>query len=211
MKNTIFTKTIAFLLVVFALALPAEAQTGSKRFVNSKANLSGALAEKYVDFSFDYPASWQLSSGAGKPDAKNFVQVQRTKGGEVLESFGVGTFSHDDALTKADMSEMLNKFAGIFAPSLLAFQKLSEGETQIGTNRGYELRFIGIDEARSGNCVEWGRLILLPGAANQNRGVFLIVIAKSLAPELKNIKDVGVKGELPVIFNSFKTGAVKAP
>ena len=162
MKNTIFTKTIAFLLVVFALALPAEAQTGSKRFVNSKANLSGALAEKYVDFSFDYLASWQLSSGAGKPDAKNFVQVQRTKGGEVLESFGVGTFSHDDTLTKAGMSETLNKFAGIFAPSLLAFQKLSEGETQIGTNRGYEFDSSALTKPKAATVSNGDALFYFP-------------------------------------------------
>jgi len=209
MKNTDFIKFTAALLVAFAVCSAVNAQIAVKKFVNSKTNLSGALAEKYVDLSFDYPSDWKITSGAGNPEAKNFVQVQRKQGGEVLESFGVGTFAHDAELNKADMSEILNKFAGIFAPSLLAFQKLSEGETQIGKYQGFELRFIGTDEAKSGNAVEWGRLILIPGEANQNRGVLLIVIAKSFAPELKSTKDVGVKGELPVIFNSFKMGAKK--
>ena len=32
------------------------------------------------------------------------------------------------------------------------------------------------------------------------------MLATSIAPELRSIDDVGVRGELPVILNSFKLG-----
>ena len=38
------------------------------------------------------------------------------------------------------------------------------------------------------------------------KGVTLYMITSSLAPELQSIDDVGVKGELPMILNSFTLG-----
>jgi hypothetical protein len=33
-----------------------------------------------------------------------------------------------------------------------------------------------------------------------------LMLATSLAPELKNVDDVGVKGELPMLLESFRFG-----
>ena len=52
----------------------------------------------------------------------------------------------------------------------------------------------------------WGRAIFLPPPAGQTDGVTLLMLATSLAPELKSVDDVGVKGELPMILESFRFG-----
>ena len=52
-----------------------------KRFVNSRANLTGRHLQNYVDFSFNYPGSWAkdpLQSGAsGSP---NYITVEKKTG-----------------------------------------------------------------------------------------------------------------------------------
>lgn len=195
--------------VIFAGA--ARAQAPVQKFKNTKTNLPKNLAENYVDFSFEFPAGWEKRTWAeSSASSDNFVQVQRRKDGEVLESFGVGRFAYGAQLPdNRRLSEILNEFARVsFSPALLAFQKLSEGEIRIGGQRAYELTFIGIDgDENLGDAVQWGRLILMPGRAGEDRGVFIIINAKSRAPELKTIRDVGTKGELPVILNSFRLGA----
>jgi hypothetical protein len=58
-----------------------------------------------------------------------------------------------------------------------------------------------------GDLQVWGRVIFLPtGNEEQTAGATLIMLATSLAPELSGIEDVGQKGEMPVILDSFRFG-----
>ena len=49
-------------------------------------------------------------------------------------------------------------------------------------------------------------MIFVPPADGGKNGVTLLMLATSLAPELKTIDDVGVKGELPMMLESFRFG-----
>jgi hypothetical protein len=179
-------------------------------FANSPEGLEGPLKENFVDFSFDYPASWEYKREAGDPAARNFVKVERqladkSKGEFTLENFAVGSLKIKDEAARSPqrLSQVLNEFSKQFArwPN---YKKISEGPAQVNNYNGYELRF----ESRSENTTRgpvtlWGRIILLPHP-KEAKGVTLIMLASSLAPEIKSAADVGVKGGLPVILKSFK-------
>jgi hypothetical protein len=48
-------------------------------------------------------------------------------------------------------------------------------------------------------------VIFLPtGVAGDQAGATLIMLATSLAPELSSVDDVGVKGQMPTILDSFR-------
>jgi ketosteroid isomerase-like protein len=180
-----------------------------KTYVNSPESFSGTLAEHYSDFSFQYPPNWVLKEAPGQ-SRSNFVKVERAlEGNTTLENFAVGwytstgTAAGDAALFPQLARQLSAQFAGGFP----GYRKVSEGPTRIGSYDGYEFRFTG--ELRGGGRkVEvYGRAVMLPsGSTTQRNGVALIMLATSLAPEIKSVSDVGVKGELPVILETFRMG-----
>jgi hypothetical protein len=96
-----------------------------------------------------------------------------------------------------------------YAKSFPEFKVLSEGETTVNGIKGYEFRFQSISrETEKGDITLWGRVIFLPpGVEGKKNGVQLLMLTTSLAPELASADDVGIRGELPVILNSFRMGS----
>jgi hypothetical protein len=75
----------------------------------------------------------------------------------------------------------------------------------VGVYDGYEFRFEGSSlNTAKGDLKLWGRVIFLPPQDSSKNGVTLLMLATSLAPELKTIKDIGEKGELPMMLASFR-------
>ncbi len=99
------------------------------------------------------------------------------------------------------------KLSAQFEKTFPGYTKVSENETKVGVYDGYEFRFEGISRNTSkGDLKLWGRLIFLPPVDGGKNGVTLLMLATSLAPELKSVDDVGVKGELPMMLASFRFG-----
>ena len=78
----------------------------------------------------------------------------------------------------------------------------------INSLNGHELKFKSVSRGtEKGDITLWGWVVFLPpGKEGETNGLQLLMLTSSLAPELKSAEDVGVKGELPVILNSFKMG-----
>jgi hypothetical protein len=192
---------------------PAPPPPNSTEFVNSSASLDGKLAENYSDFSFYYPNTWEKDPKMGVAGASNFVQVERRLPPDFTqENFAVswyksrGTFETDsEGLFEQAVALSKEKFS----KSLPEFEVVSEGETTVNGIRGYEFRFQGEAKAtEKGDVTFWGRVVFLPpGVEGKQNGVQLLMLTTSLAPELASADDVGVKGELPIILNSFRMGS----
>ncbi len=88
------------------------------------------------------------------------------------------------------------------------YRKVSEGPTKINNLDGYEFRFVSVSKGtEKGDINLWGRVVFLPtGVSGDQTGATLIMLATSLAPELSGVEDVGEKGEMPVILESFRFG-----
>jgi hypothetical protein len=175
----------------------------TKRYVNSREGRSGSLADNFVDFSFDYPDNWEMDDNP----APNFVRVERKMtdddGNFTQENFAVGWVSATGtALDKQLMPQLAKQFNTQFAAQFPNYKKVSEGETKIGDYDGYEFRFT----AEKNNVEFWGRVAMLPPPSGQKKGVALVMIASDRATELSGVEDVGEKGELPVILESFRFG-----
>lgn len=184
---------------------------GTVEFANSQANLDGKLAEHYIDFSFYYPNSWKTDPNAGVPGASNFAKVERRLPPDFTqENFAVGWYTSKgtyeaDAPTFPQLVEVLE---ANLAKGFPGYRKLSEGPTKINSLDGYEFRFESISKnTEKGDLNLWGRVVFLPtGVAGDQSGATLIMLATSLAPELSGVEDVGTKGEMPVILDSFRFG-----
>ncbi len=182
------------------------------KFENSKANLDGKLLEHYLDFSFYYLNSWAKDPKAGVPGAGNFVSVERKLPPSFpQESFAVGWYNSKGtfALDKDDFPRLVEQVSSIYAKNFSNYQKVSEGATKVNALDAYEFRFESLSAATAkGDIKGWGRVIFLPtGVDGGKSGVTLFLFTTSLAPEIHGTDDVGVKGELPVILDSFRFGA----
>ncbi len=184
---------------------PAPRQaSNTKQYVNSREGRSGKLVDNFVDFSFYYPDNWEID----EDPAPNFVRVERKMvdddGNFTQENFAVGWVSATGtALDKQLMPKLAAQFNTQFAAQFPNYKKVSEGETKIGPYDGYEFRF----SAEKNNVNFWGRVAMLPPPSGQTKGVALVMIASDRAPELAGVEDVGEKGELPVILESFRFGS----
>jgi len=191
---------------------PYSPPANAVQFVNSKAKLDGKLAEHYVDFSFYYPNTWQKDPKAGVAGASNFAKVERRLPPDFTqENFAVGWYSstgseEGDRVIFPTLADNLSKqFAK--APSFSEYKKVSEGSTKVGVYDGYEFRFESASRnTEHGDIKIWGRVIFVPPTDGSNNGVTLLMLTTSLAPELRSVDDVGVKGQLPMVLESFRFG-----
>ena len=186
-----------------------EPPANTTKFENSNANLDGKLAEHYLDFSFYYPEDWQKDPKAGIAGATNFVKVERRLPPDFTqENFAVGwytsqgTFEADTPL----FPRLVELLSANLSKDFPGYRKVSEGPTKINSLDAYEFRFVSLSkETEKGDIQVWGRVVFLPsGTAGQTTGATLIMLATSLAPELTGGEDVGGKGEMPVILESFR-------
>ena len=189
---------------------PYSPPAGAVHFVNSKQNLSGKLADNYVDFSFYYPQGWQRDPTAGVPGATNFAKVERRIPPDFTqENFAVGSYSSAGSAEADRMvfHSLAENLSSQFKKSFPEYRKISEGETKAGVYDGYEFRFESMSrDTEKGDIKVWGRVIFVPPTDGSKNGVTLLMLATSLAPELKRVDDVGVKGELPMLLESFRFG-----
>lgn len=192
---------------------PPPPPPNATQFVNSAASLDGKLAENYSDFSFYYPNNWEKDPKTGVAGASNFIRVERSLPPDFTqENFTVswyeskGTFEADEVDVFPKLVESLKSR---YSKSFPDFEVLSEGETTVNGIKGYEFRFKSLSEGtEKGDITLWGRVIFLPpGEAGKTNGIQLLMLTTSLAPELTSADDVGNKGELPVILNSFRMGS----
>ena len=210
------TALVGFLLLLCSLGIAASQEEvkrnkklAVKKYVNTKEGLTGKLLEDYVDFTFEYPAVWNLVT-----DRKfDFVEVQRSVGtGKdefTLEKFTVGHFSvsGNAEADKKLIPQLLTTLDNQFAAGFPNYKKTYEGPTKLGGYDGTELRFRSEFKHPKKNLIQiWGRAVLIPDPKGGRIGAAVIMLGTSGAPELKEEKDLGVKGELPTIIKSFKLG-----
>jgi hypothetical protein len=185
---------------------PYNPPADAVQFMNDKAALSDKLAAHYVNFSFYYPDRWEKNPNAGTGDSQSFVEVNRKLPPNFPQESATVSW-YDLQGEEHSFTDLAEKKNAQLAPTIDQYRKVSEGPIKIGTYDGYELRFEGASTtAEKGEIKIWGRVIWLPSATDSKTGVALIIYGTSLTPELKSIDDVGVKGELPMLLESFRFG-----
>jgi hypothetical protein len=192
---------------------PVPPGANETQFINTSANLDGKLAENYSDFSFNYPSGWEKDPKAGVAGASNFVKVERRLPPDFTqENFAVSWYESTGTYESDERGDVFQKLVASWksrlAKNFPEFEALADGPTTVNGIKGYELRFQSVSRGtEKGDITLWGRVVFLPpGTEGTKNGTQLLMLTTSLAPELTSADDIGVKGQLPVILNSFKMG-----
>lgn len=174
-------------------------------YTNSREGLSGALAEYYVDFEFDYPLSWTLKPQ--DPGSSNYVSVERSLGDTTCENFNVGYFQTTGSAegNRILYPVLISQLQAQFEQQFPGLNKIDEGETTIGPYEGWHALFSASVGDGSGPTEVFMRMVLLP-TPDGARGVAIIMMGTAACSDLSQPADLGVSGELPVILNSFRFG-----
>ncbi|MDQ2745745.1 MAG: hypothetical protein M3T96_00585, partial [Acidobacteriota bacterium] len=176
-------------------------------FQNKKENLGDAATKNFLGFSLYYPQNWTL-----KKAKTNFLDVSDTdEKGLPIEQFLVsyydsqGTFDAD----RKEFPKLLNKSNNDLKKALQGNYKLvSQGEIKIQNNRlnAFEVKFESAGTAANGEKVTlWGRRLWIPAErAGAKNGYVITMLATSLSPDIKSVEEVGVKGDLSTVLETFE-------
>lgn len=182
------------------LHLPAG-WTETVHYTNTREGRTGDLADAYTGFELDYPKTWMRKAD----DPSNFVAVEHQADGKTLENLTVGYFKTagsregNEALYGQLIAQLQNQFSQQFAN----LQKVSEGPMNVGDYAGYQGLFSARVEADGKPVDVYTRAILLP-TPDHTKGVTLLLMGTSFSPDLHEAEDLGTKGELPGVLDSFK-------
>ena len=187
---------------------------GTVKFENSNEKLDGKLAEHYFDFSFYYPQNWKRDPKSGAAGALNFVAVDRGLPPDFTqENFAVGWYTSTGTFVGdlPSYPQKAEQYSNSLAKSIPEYKKVSEGPTKVNSMQGYEFRWEGLSKGTErGDLKLWGRVVFLPtGTEGDTTGATLYMLTTSLAGELSSVEDVGQRGEMPVILDSFRFGKQK--
>jgi serine/threonine protein kinase len=174
-------------------------------FQNTRENLKGDLATYYRGFSFYYPKDWVKTASQ-----KNFVDVVRkTEDGIPIEQMLVsfykskGTFKAD----RDDFPALVKETNKRLAEQLPNYRFVSEGEKTInGGWKVYEMKFEGTLPTKNGESVKlFGKRLFMPAMRQGIKSGFVItMLATPLSPNVQTIEDLGEKGELRTIMETFE-------
>lgn len=186
------------------LEKPADAEV----FTNNQADLKGDLARSFIPFEVFYPKNFKRSSSS-----KNFVEITTADdGGNLVERFIVtkygsdGTFQRDkDNFTKLVESSN-EELRGILGKG---YRAISQGETlvQDGRLRAYEVKFEYSGQLNGRDAKLWGRRLWIPVQKDDAKlGFVITLIATDLSKDVRGADDLGTKGALKMILDSFEPG-----
>ncbi|RMG08143.1 MAG: serine/threonine protein kinase [Acidobacteria bacterium] len=169
-------------------------------FRNLPENLTEELAKNYRDFSFFYPNDWRIY-----PNKSLFVDVaKKNKDGIPIEQFLV-TFYRSKGNLQDDrptIEKLLNESNEKLAKQLPNYRFISQKEAEFAGMKAYQMNFEATQAEK--DLKIFGKRIFLPSRAENSPGLIITMIATSLSSDIKSAEDVGVKGEMKTIVQTFK-------
>lgn len=178
---------------------------GFTAFQNEKSGLMNPnLAKNAVGFSLAYPSDWEKNPIIGTKAASNFLDIAKRSGKKPIEQLLIswygseGTFDLDNQKKFKDYAPQLK---GLFAKQIPKYQQIGEGPTTFNGKPAYEVKFQGEEE----EVQIWGRTVFLPvGKEGAKTGLMITMLATSFDTEVTGVEDLGNKGDLAKIVETFK-------
>jgi hypothetical protein len=176
-----------------------------KRYNSMSAQIPASMQEHLVPFTFSFPPQFQIVPSSG-----NFVKVEEgtapgTEDNFTFENFGVGYFNiPGDGVDAVAMPMLIAQLGSQFAAGFPGYREVSQFEEEVSGYKGRAMIFESeLKGTPRGDVKIFGKLVMVrkPGAT---KGVTIIMLATTEDPEIKTVHDVGMKGDLPGIIQSFQ-------
>jgi serine/threonine protein kinase len=181
-------------------------------FQNSKQNLKGDLLRNYIPFSLYYPKDWEVNAvmeGGKNGTRGKFLDISKNAPNGMLSEQMLISYYDSEGIYKNDSEkfpQLVKETNETLKKLIPNYQVLSEGETVINGWKGYEVKFQGGGTTANGEkLIVWGRRLFIPAVrAGLKSGYELTLLATSFSTEVKSVDDVGTKGELATVLETFE-------
>ncbi len=183
------------------------------QYQNTKENLNGDLVTNFVGFSLYYPKNWTVNGPQPSESAETrgkFLDISRsTADGKMQEQMLVSYYPSGGTMAAdaAKFPQLVRETNETLEKILPGYQMISEGEILFnGSWRAYEVKFQAGGTSSTGEkLIVWGRRLYVPAARPGTlNGFEITMLATSYAENVKGIDEVGVRGELGPILQSFE-------
>jgi LPXTG-motif cell wall-anchored protein len=176
-------------------------------YLNSRDKLKDDLAKNFLGFQIFYPQDWTKAE-----TSTNFLDVVKpAANGLPIEQMIVTRYESRGTMTldRPTFPKLVEKSNADLKKSLGEnFKVLSDGESTIQNGRWkvYEVKFQSASVNEKGEKIMlWGRRLWLPvQTPGVQNGFVITMLATSLSDTVKNAGDVGTKGELANVLESFE-------
>jgi len=192
-----------------APAAMAPAGTGAlSTFVSNPSAIPAEWAHAFVPFAFRYPSDWKIDPAATASGF--FVNASRPvpgyPDGEASEIFAAFPFLAAESAFETERASVAAQWAE-WMKQAWGFPSYSERPFMVAGTMLPAFVFAGSSDADE---TIWARLAIVPIDRSNGmvRGVGLILVGSSLAPEIRGIDDVAVRGGLATIVATLRGGAV---
>jgi hypothetical protein len=175
---------------------------GWQTYTNVKENLPSSLQSNFVAFSFEYPKSFSIQPQSDV----NFVKVEKYAAGgkgNTAENFAVGYAWFDPPTVQSDAlyDKLLDRLSQQIASDLYNYKELKRTPITVdGVQSRAALFQAGFKNAP--NILIYGKAIIVHPSEKRN-GVTIIILSTSMSRDIKSPDDLGTKGDMADILQSF--------
>ena len=182
-------------------------------FQNSRENLKGDAMKNFLGFSLYYPKDWKTNSiepeKSGKSRSKFLDISKNASSGTPIEQMLVSYYNSKGTFnTDADNFPSLVKETNTALEKIVPnYRMISSGVQTVNNGwRAYEVKFQGTGKTENGDKITlWGRRLFIPSAIRGTKNGYVItMLATSLSKDVKSADDVGAKGELGSVLETFE-------
>ena len=182
-------------------------------FQSSKQNLRGDLIRNFVGFKLYYPKDWKVNGAKESTSAGTrgkFLDISKsTPEGRLKEQMLISYYPSNGTITDdaKKFPQMVKETNETLKKLLPGYQVVSEGPINVnGDWKAYEVKFQGSGTSDTGErLLVWGRRLFIPAARPGVRNGFEItMLATSYADDVHSVDDIGVRGELASILDTFE-------
>jgi hypothetical protein len=182
------------------IAAPMRVQEGMIPFTNELFNIPEGLKQHYSRFSFQYPAHFSIV-----PDESNFVKVEEAEDGFTLENFAVGYMSVDAGVSNEQAyPQLMSQLSQQIGQGFQEYRELSQFPATVGGVRGRGMRWQATARNTPKGDVQFFGYVILARKEVRPKGVAIIMIATNLDDEVQSPEDVGTRGDVARILETFR-------
>ncbi|MDP9099350.1 MAG: hypothetical protein M3N48_10225 [Verrucomicrobiota bacterium] len=181
------------------------AAPGTQIFVSASDTTPAELKNRFVPFAFHYPNSFKVVA-----DKNAFIRLERQEHGETVAHFAVGPLvlrsstGELGTLYPPLMKEMSELLATTFPGYRELSQKPADFKSPHFYRDGWEMRWqAAANQTVPGKAIVYGRVLFLRESST-TRAVTVTMTVAASDPEVTSAADVGEKGDLALMLQSFR-------
>ncbi len=180
------------------------AAPGTKIFVSERDAIPATLKDHFILFAFHYPDTF-----VAVPDRNAFIRIEKQEGGTSVASFAVTHISIPSPKAEGATfyPAMMKEMSQWLATKTSGYEELSQKTASFKSPHhyydGWDMHWQSHENAAPGKVDFHGRVLFLR-ESKMSPGVMITMIARASDPAVTGTMDLGERGDLALILQSFR-------